>query len=289
MAQVEAQCGPFRVCVADEQRGGAGPRPRARLGRGRGRASRPTSSSRRPAAARDPAPVVLGGPGAGGARRRSRRPAARDAGGRGAATQTLTVLAASSLTRPSPTSRASSRPITTAWRSSSASEGRPTSWHRSQQGLPPTSSRRPTPSRWGGSSTRASRGPRRVRDEHAEIVVPPATPQASRSFAGPRPARPGSSCARRRSRAARPRSRSPRTRGDARTGQRGAVGHRRARQGRRGEADAGLVYVTDARLAGDDVVVVDVPESEAVLNTYPIATVVDSDHEEAGSPRSCRS
>ncbi|MBD5785946.1 molybdate ABC transporter substrate-binding protein [Cellulosimicrobium terreum] len=40
-----------------------------------------------------------------------------------------------------------------------------------------------------------------------------------------------------------------------------------------GEADAGLVYVTDATLAGDDVDVVDVPETDAALNTYPIAVV----------------
>lgn len=40
-----------------------------------------------------------------------------------------------------------------------------------------------------------------------------------------------------------------------------------------GEADAGLVYVTDATLAGDDVAVVDVPEAAAAVNTYPIAIV----------------
>ncbi|WP_454042633.1 molybdate ABC transporter substrate-binding protein [Cellulosimicrobium sp. Marseille-Q8652] len=40
-----------------------------------------------------------------------------------------------------------------------------------------------------------------------------------------------------------------------------------------GEADAGLVYVTDATLAGDDVEVVDVPETHAAVNTYPIAVV----------------
>ncbi|RXR25898.1 molybdate ABC transporter substrate-binding protein [Oerskovia turbata] len=38
-----------------------------------------------------------------------------------------------------------------------------------------------------------------------------------------------------------------------------------------GEADAGLVYVTDATLAGDDVEVIDVPETATVVNTYPIA------------------
>ncbi|MFD4993770.1 molybdate ABC transporter substrate-binding protein [Cellulosimicrobium cellulans] len=40
-----------------------------------------------------------------------------------------------------------------------------------------------------------------------------------------------------------------------------------------GEADAGLVYVTDATLAGDGVDVVDVPETDAALNVYPIALV----------------
>jgi molybdate transport system substrate-binding protein len=38
-----------------------------------------------------------------------------------------------------------------------------------------------------------------------------------------------------------------------------------------GEADAGLVYVTDATLAGDDVEVIDVPETKTVITTYPIA------------------
>ncbi|WP_264029358.1 molybdate ABC transporter substrate-binding protein [Cellulosimicrobium sp. SH8] len=48
-----------------------------------------------------------------------------------------------------------------------------------------------------------------------------------------------------------------------------------------GEADAGLVYVTDASLAGDDVDVVDVPETDAALNVYPIALVAAA--EEAGA------
>lgn len=43
-----------------------------------------------------------------------------------------------------------------------------------------------------------------------------------------------------------------------------------------GEADAGLVYVTDAKAAGDDVDVVEVPEAEDVVNTYPIATLADA-------------
>ncbi|MBE9939969.1 molybdate ABC transporter substrate-binding protein [Cellulosimicrobium cellulans] len=47
-----------------------------------------------------------------------------------------------------------------------------------------------------------------------------------------------------------------------------------------GEADAGLVYVTDATLAGDDVEVVDVPETSAALNVYPIALVAAA--EDAG-------
>jgi molybdate transport system substrate-binding protein len=40
-----------------------------------------------------------------------------------------------------------------------------------------------------------------------------------------------------------------------------------------GEADAGVVYVTDVKGAGDDVEGVRFPESSSVVNTYPIATV----------------
>jgi molybdate transport system substrate-binding protein len=47
-----------------------------------------------------------------------------------------------------------------------------------------------------------------------------------------------------------------------------------------GEADAGLVYVTDVLAAGDKVEGVEFAESRAVTNTYPVAVVVDSDHEE---------
>ena len=40
-----------------------------------------------------------------------------------------------------------------------------------------------------------------------------------------------------------------------------------------GQADAGLVYVTDASGAGDKVTTVSFPESASVVNTYPIATL----------------
>ena len=40
-----------------------------------------------------------------------------------------------------------------------------------------------------------------------------------------------------------------------------------------GEADAGLVYVTDASGAGDKVTTLPFPESTSVVNTYPIATL----------------
>ncbi|MCM6776992.1 molybdate ABC transporter substrate-binding protein [Nocardia sp. CDC159] len=43
-----------------------------------------------------------------------------------------------------------------------------------------------------------------------------------------------------------------------------------------GEADAGLVYVTDAAGAGAKVVTVPFPESSGAVNTYPIAAVADS-------------
>lgn len=47
-----------------------------------------------------------------------------------------------------------------------------------------------------------------------------------------------------------------------------------------GEADAGLVYVTDGAAAGDDVEGIEFPESAEAVNTYPIAPVVDSDQAE---------
>jgi molybdate transport system substrate-binding protein len=43
-----------------------------------------------------------------------------------------------------------------------------------------------------------------------------------------------------------------------------------------GEADAGLVYVTDVRAAGDKVEGVTFPESSAAVNTYPIAALAAS-------------
>ena len=40
-----------------------------------------------------------------------------------------------------------------------------------------------------------------------------------------------------------------------------------------GEADAGLVYVTDVIAAGDAVLGIPFPESSEAVNTYPIAVV----------------
>jgi molybdate transport system substrate-binding protein len=47
-----------------------------------------------------------------------------------------------------------------------------------------------------------------------------------------------------------------------------------------GEADAGVVYVTDVTAAGDSVLGVPFPESGDVVNTYPIAPVDGSDEED---------
>ncbi len=45
-----------------------------------------------------------------------------------------------------------------------------------------------------------------------------------------------------------------------------------------GEADAGLVYVTDVKAAGDKVHGVTFPESAEAVNTYPIAALAGSKH-----------
>ncbi|MGH3350700.1 MAG: molybdate ABC transporter substrate-binding protein [Nocardioides sp.] len=44
-----------------------------------------------------------------------------------------------------------------------------------------------------------------------------------------------------------------------------------------GDADAGLVYVTDVTAAGDTVTGVEFPESDQVMNTYPISTLDGAD------------
>ncbi len=43
------------------------------------------------------------------------------------------------------------------------------------------------------------------------------------------------------------------------------------------QADAGVVYVTDVKAAGDEVEGIEFPESSSAVNVYPIATVKDSD------------
>ncbi|HVQ49320.1 MAG TPA: molybdate ABC transporter substrate-binding protein [Mycobacterium sp.] len=43
-----------------------------------------------------------------------------------------------------------------------------------------------------------------------------------------------------------------------------------------GQADAGLVYVTDAKGAGDKVTAIPFPESSGAVNTYPIAALKES-------------
>jgi molybdate transport system substrate-binding protein len=47
-----------------------------------------------------------------------------------------------------------------------------------------------------------------------------------------------------------------------------------------GEADAGLVYVTDVQAASDKVKGITFPESSAVVNTYPIGAIADSKNKE---------
>lgn len=45
-----------------------------------------------------------------------------------------------------------------------------------------------------------------------------------------------------------------------------------------GQADAGLVYVTDARSAGDKVTTVSFPEAAGAVNVYPIAALKNAPH-----------
>jgi molybdate transport system substrate-binding protein len=49
-----------------------------------------------------------------------------------------------------------------------------------------------------------------------------------------------------------------------------------------GEADAGIVYVTDVTAAGDAAEGVEIPEDVNVLAEYPIATVGESENQEVG-------
>jgi molybdate transport system substrate-binding protein len=48
-----------------------------------------------------------------------------------------------------------------------------------------------------------------------------------------------------------------------------------------GEVDAGVVYVTDAQAAGDDVDTVEIPHSDEVINDDPIAVIAGSDNSAA--------
>jgi molybdate transport system substrate-binding protein len=47
-----------------------------------------------------------------------------------------------------------------------------------------------------------------------------------------------------------------------------------------GEVDAGIVYVTDAQTAGDDVDTVEITHADEVINDDPIAVIAGSDHAE---------
>jgi molybdate transport system substrate-binding protein len=50
-----------------------------------------------------------------------------------------------------------------------------------------------------------------------------------------------------------------------------------------GEVDAGLVYVTDVKAAGDKVKGIEIPDDQNSITSYPIATLRDSEHsKEAG-------
>ena len=48
-----------------------------------------------------------------------------------------------------------------------------------------------------------------------------------------------------------------------------------------GEADAGLVYATDAKAAGDKVEIIEIARANEVVNSYPIALTVSTQNKEA--------
>ena len=48
-----------------------------------------------------------------------------------------------------------------------------------------------------------------------------------------------------------------------------------------GEADAGLVYTTDAKAAGDKIEIVEIPRANEVVNSYPIAATISAKNKEA--------
>jgi molybdate transport system substrate-binding protein len=52
---------------------------------------------------------------------------------------------------------------------------------------------------------------------------------------------------------------------------------------RSGEADAGFVYLTDARAAGSNLRAIDLPADAQAVATYPLATVAASSHAAAGN------
>jgi molybdate transport system substrate-binding protein len=49
---------------------------------------------------------------------------------------------------------------------------------------------------------------------------------------------------------------------------------------RTGEADAGLVYATDVKAAGDQIEGVPFPQARTVVNRYPIAVLSGSDRQD---------
>ena len=52
---------------------------------------------------------------------------------------------------------------------------------------------------------------------------------------------------------------------------------------RTGEADAGIVYVTDVAASAEEVRGIEVPEATDVVSTYPVATVTASDEADLGA------
>ena len=258
MAQVELQCGPFRVVSLMSQRGRARPGPGARLGGGRGhqvherdRRNRQKESHEALVHARWP-PLPAGGRSRGRCGSTTTRVVTTRRRRRGR--PTLTVYAAASLTTTFERARRrSSRPTTTASTVEFNFAGSSDLVAQIQQGAPAdvfASADEANMEKLTADDLQGS-DPAAFASNTLEIAVPPGQPRRhrSRSRTSPNPGLNLVICAPEVPCGAAAQTVAESAGVDAEAGQRGAVGHRRARQGHlgRGRRRPGLRHRRDRR------------------------------------------